>query len=135
MPFKLIEIDKGNDLLRFESLLDKNEIAELSSAHHREGSEEHYLDFSQLSLGDFEGLVFDLHNDGFFERVETYGIRLVSVDNQKIFIPGYGYNDGYYSDKLTLVIRFKKYNGQNCETCETKEYDITYCQYNRYGDW
>ncbi len=131
--FKLIEIERQNDLLRFESL-DRTEIAEVFSDHLQECREEHYLDFSKLSLGDFEGLIFDLHNDNFFERVEEYGIRLVSIDNQKVSIPGYAYNNGYYSDKLTLVIRIKKYNGQNCEVI-TKEYDITSCQYNRYVDW
>lgn len=126
--FKLIEIQ--NDLLRFESL-DRTEIAEIFSDHFQECREEHYLDFAPLSIEDFEGLIFDLHSDNFFERVEDYGIRLVSIDNQRISIAGYAYNNGYYSDKLTLVIRIKKHNGEVI----TKEYDITSCQYNRYVDW
>lgn len=128
MMFKLIEIQ--NDLLRFENL-DRTEIAEIFSDHFQECREEHYLDFTPLSVEDFEGLIFDLHSDNFFERVEEYGIRLVSIDNQRISIAGYAYNNGYYSDKLTLVIRIKKDNGEVI----TKEYDITSCQYNRYVDW
>lgn len=128
--FKLTEIDKNNDLLRFESL-DRTEVAEVFSDHQQECREEHYLDFSQLSIGDFEGLIFDLYSDSFFERVEEYGIRLVSIDGQSISIAGYAHNNGYYSDKLTLVIRIK--NDKN--EVITKEYDITSCQYNKYVDW
>lgn len=91
------------------------------SNHDGECCEEHYLSFKNIELKDFDGMEFNLSNDSFFERVEGFGIRLVAKNNQKISIPGYGYNNGYYSDDLELVIK-------NDEKGFFKEYDITKCQ-------
>lgn len=76
----------------------------LSSYHAQECCEDHYLSFKELSLLDFEGLEFDLSNDDFFERVPDYGIRLLPTNGHAVSVPGYGYNNGYYSANLSLVL-------------------------------
>ena len=76
----------------------------LSSDHYQDCCEEHYLDFSDLNVGDFNGLVFDLVGESWFRRVAEYGIRLVAVNGMSVGIPGYGSNNGYYSDNLGLVV-------------------------------
>lgn len=91
----------------------------LYSDHDSDCCEHHYLSFADLSLSDFEGLEFDLSSDAFFERVEDYGIRLLPVNGQPVSVPGYGYNNGYYSANLTLVLEKDK---------ATTKYDITECQ-------
>jgi hypothetical protein len=92
----------------------------LYSNHDRDCCETHYLDFTHITIDDFDGLEFDLTNDNFFERVEGYGIRLIPVMGLPVSIAGYGYNNGYYSEELTLVVKFT----DNAE----KRYDITDCQ-------
>jgi hypothetical protein len=93
--------------------------SKLYSDHDSECCETHYLDFSGLTLGDFTGLNFDLSSGDFFEKVEDYGIRLLPVNGQPVSVPGYGYNNGYYSHTLTLVL--------DRPTLTTK-FDITECQ-------
>lgn len=88
----------------------------LTSNHERDCCENHYLDFSNLKLEDFEGLEFDLSGDAFFERVEDYGIRLIPTNGHPVSIPGYGYNNGYYSSNLDLVLS------------DGREFNITECQ-------
>lgn len=88
----------AEDVLRFD------DQSELYSEHDQDCCESHYLDFSGLSLSDFEGLEFDLSSPDFFERVEDYGIRLLPVNGHPISVPGYGYNNGYYSGNLKLVL-------------------------------
>lgn len=83
--------------------------------------ESHYLSFKYIELEDFDGLEFDLSNDSFFERVDGFGIRLIAKNGQKISVPGYGHNNGYYSHELTLIIKNHQKNIK-------KEYDITECQ-------
>jgi hypothetical protein len=73
-----------------------------------------------LTLADFEGLEFDLTNDDFFKRIEDYGIELVPIHGHSVKIPAYGYNNGYYSSNLTLILSDGK--GFN------KTYDISECQ-------
>ncbi len=41
----------------------------LRSYHDQDCCEHHYLSFTDLSLADFDGLVFDLSNDDFFKRI------------------------------------------------------------------
>lgn len=102
------------DLLRFD------DGSVLSSDHDQDCCESHYLSFADLSLKDFEGLEFDLSTSvPFFEKVEDYGIRLLPTNGQPISVPGYGYNNGYYSANLTLIL---ERNGG------TTEFDITECQ-------
>lgn len=93
--------------------------SKLYSDHWQDCCESHYLDFSGLTIADFEGLEFDLSGDNFFERVEDYGIRLKPVSGHPISIAGYGANNGYYSSNLTLVIEKEK---------EKRNFDISDCQ-------
>jgi hypothetical protein len=73
-----------------------------------------------LSLEDFEGLEFDLSNDSFFERVNGYGIALKPIFGHPVRVPGYGSNNGYYSDQLELIVS----NGNDF----TNTFDISECQ-------
>ena len=94
---------------------------ELSSYHEDDCCESHDLTLSDLTINDFEGLEFDLSKDNFFERVEGYGIRLIPLKGHSVPIPGHGWNNGYYSDKLELVLT-------NPDGTEYKKFDITECQ-------
>ena len=102
-----------------DSLMFDNGVL-LYSAHERDCCEVHYLDFSDLTLEDFDGLEFNLNNDDFFERIDGYGITLNPTNGFPVRIPGYGRNNGYYTSNLTLVLtdysEFKKV------------YDISECQ-------
>jgi len=73
-----------------------------------------------LALADFDGLEFDLTSDGFFERIEDYGIALKPLVGFPVRIPGYGSNNGYYSDQLDLILSDGK--------AFSKVFDITECQ-------
>lgn len=108
---KVVYVDK--DVLRFD------DGSELSSDHYQDCCENHYLDFSGESLQGFSGLDFDLSSSDFFEKVDGYGIRLLPVNGHPVSIPGYGYNNGYYSSNLELVL--KKDN-------ESTKFDISDCQ-------
>lgn len=88
----------------------------LTSDHDQDCCESHSLDFSDLKLDDFEGLEFDLTGDTFFEKVEDYGIRLLPTNGHPVSVPGYGYNNGYYSSNLSLVLS------------DGRIFDITECQ-------
>ena len=105
----------------YEDLIEFEDGTTLSSDHDPECCERHYLCFDDLRLEDFEGLEFDLSGDDFFERVPEYGIKLIPKKGWPINVPGYAYNNGYYSHELRLVV-----------TSPTpgwgREYDITECQ-------
>ena len=90
----------------------------LTSDHERDCCENHYLDFDNIEIDDFDGLLFDLSNERFFNRIKNYGIELVPNRGHSVRIPGYGYNNGYYSSELTLVL-----SGNI-----NKKFDITNCQ-------
>ena len=109
---KVVKI--GPDCIEFENNV------KLYSEHDQDCCEHHYLYFEDLSLKDFEGLEFDLTGDGFFERIEDYGIILKPLAGHPVSVPGYGYNNGYYSSELTLVITDGK--------AFNKTFDITECQ-------
>lgn len=102
-----------SDFIEFD-----NEVR-LFSDHSQDCCENHYLDFSDITLADFEGLEFDLAGEDFFERIEDYGIALKPMSGFPVRIPGYGYNNGYYSSNLSLILK-----GTNFE----KRFDITECQ-------
>ena len=94
----------------------------LYSDHYKDYDEQHYLDFWDLTLSDFEGLKFDLSNDGFFRRIKDYGIELIPVSGLSVKVPGYGANNGRYSDNLDLIISnpdgrgvFAKYDISECQ--------------------
>ena len=93
---------------------------ELYSDHDQDCCESHYLDLSDLSIDDFEGLEFDLSSDEFFKRIEGYGIELIPIKGYSVKIPGYASNNGYYSSNLSLIIRNstgteRKFNIDECQ--------------------
>lgn len=92
--------------------------SKLSSDHDQSCCEHHYLSFEGLTLSDFDGLSFDLSSN-FFEKVPDFGIRLVPVNGHSVSVPGYGYNNGYYSANLSLVL-----DRPDSQTT----FDITECQ-------
>ena len=108
---KVVYVD--DDVLRFD------DGSELSSSHESDCCESHYLSFAESTLFDFEGLDFDLSSSDFFEKVEGYGIRLLPTNGHPVSIPGYGYNNGYYSSELTLVLT---------RPDSTTKFDVTDCQ-------
>ena len=93
---------------------------ELYSNHESSCCESHELYFRDLSLKDFEGLEFDLSNDNFFKRVDGYGIELIPVHGWPVRVAGHGYNNGYYSCQLDLILT----DGKGF----SKTFDITECQ-------
>lgn len=96
----------------------------LQSYHEDDCCETHFLTFQDLTLADFDGLVFDLTKDSFFERVEGYGIRLIPIEGHPVSVPGYGSNNGYYSSDLDLQVIhpeggvIKSYNISECQEWE-----------------
>jgi hypothetical protein len=115
MKTKILKIE--NDVIYFENGLT------LSSDHQSDCCESHYLDFKELKEEDFKDLEFDLSNDEFFTRIPDYGIQLNATNNFPLRIPGYGYNNGYYSDQLDLILTnnkdFRKiYNITECQVIE-----------------
>jgi hypothetical protein len=109
---KVVKID--SDSLEFD-----NGII-LTSDHDQDCCENHYLSLSDLTIEDFNGLVFDLSKDDFYERIKDYGIALKPLNGFPVRIPGYGSNNGYYSSNLSLVIS----DGKGF----TKTFDISECQ-------
>lgn len=91
----------------------------LYSYHEQDCCENHYLDFADLNIMDFEGLEFDLTNEKFFNRIEDYGIELKPINGHVVRVPGYGSNNGYYSSEILLVIEKNK---------TQERYDVTECQ-------
>ncbi len=92
----------------------------LYSYHEADCCEHHWISLDDLTIEDFEGLEFDLTNDNFFERIEDYGIALLPLNEHPIRIPGYGSNNGYYSDNLSLVLEaggkiIKSFNISECQ--------------------
>lgn len=110
---KVVEV--GSDFLIFDNGI------KLKSEHDQDCCENHYLCFNDLSIEDFEGLEFDLSNDDFFERIKDYGIALNPLNGYPIRVPGYGYNNGYYSSNLSLLLIDKEGN-------ELKYFEISDCQ-------
>ncbi len=108
---KVVKIDK-------ESITFDNGVI-LYSDHEQDCCENHYLSLADLTIEDFDGLIFDLSNDNFFERIEGYGIALLPINGHPVRIPGYGYNNGYYTENLSLVLSGEDF---------TRKYDITECQ-------
>lgn len=92
----------------------------LSSAHSQDCCENHYLSFGDVKLEDFDGLWFDLTKYDFFNRIDGYGIELVPIHGHSVKVPGYGYNNGYYSSDLS----FELYENNVC----LKRFDISDCQ-------
>ena len=96
-----------------------NDNVSLTSDHDQDCCESHYLDFSNLHISDFEGMLFDLSSETFFEKAEGFGIRLIPVNGHPVGVPGYGYNNGYYSSQLSLVLT---------KAGVSTKFDISECQ-------
>lgn len=88
----------------------------LTSEHDQDCCEHHYLSMEDITLADFEGLEFNLTGDSFFERIDGYGIALLPVNGHPVRIPGYGFNNGYYSSNMSLVLS------------DGRSFDIEECQ-------
>lgn len=82
--------------------------------HNRSYWEEHYADFETLSrynvnpktgenISIYE-LEFKEDIENYIERVPGMGFNLIASDGGKYFVPCYGYNNGYYSDNLSLFV-------------------------------
>ena len=93
----------------------------LKSDHDSDCCEHHWLAFDELSIDDFEGLVFDISGDNFFNRIENYGIEILPTNGHPIRVAGHGYNNGYYSSNIDLVVIHS--SGK-----EVKKYDVSECQ-------
>jgi len=109
---KVVKVD--SDFIEFENGV------KLFSEHSQNCCESHFLSFEDITIQDFEGLEFDLTNDNFFKRIDGYGIELVPIEGRSVRIPGYGYNNGYYSSELELCISNEK--------DFLKRFDISECQ-------
>ncbi len=96
----------------------ENDIS-LISEHLSDCCESHELTFTDITIADFEGLEFDLSGETFFRRIEGYGIELIPIKGHSVKIPGHGYNNGYYSSQLDLVLIGPGFR---------KEFDISECQ-------
>jgi hypothetical protein len=117
---KVVKID--DESLEFDNgvVLTSDHSEYLISDNSQFCCESHYLSFADLTIADFEGLEFDLTSDGFFERIEGYGIALIPLAGFPVRIPGYGHNNGWYSDQLNLVL--------SDDRGFIKVFDITKCQ-------
>jgi len=102
-----------NDTIEFDNGV------QLYSNHNSDCCESHELNIEDLTMKDFEGLEFDLTGDTFFNRIPDYGIELMPLHGHSVKIAGHGYNNGYYSDQLDLVLTDKDFK---------KTFDITECQ-------
>ena len=111
---KLKVLEIGNDAIYFENNI------KLFSFHESDCCEQHELDLKDLTIEEFDGLEFDLTNDNFFKRIPDYGIELIPIYGHSVKIAGHGFNNGYYSDQLDLII---EQDGK-----EIKRFDITECQ-------
>lgn len=109
---KVVKVDSGG--LEFDNGV------RLDSNHDSDCCESHYLSLKDITLADFDGLEFDLTGEEFFERVDGYGIALKPLAGHPVRIPGYGYNNGYYSSQLELVLSDNK--------GFRKVFDISDCQ-------
>lgn len=109
---KVLQVNQ--DAIEFENGI------KLFSSHDQDCCESHYLSFADLTIDDFKGLEFDLTGDDWFKKIDGYGIELIPNVGHSVKIPGYGFNNGYYSSQLTLWISDEKEF--------EKTYDISECQ-------
>lgn len=103
----------------------------LCSTHERDCCEWHWLDFSVMksyNVGTRNGREINIFEQEFdftdgvpFNRVEGIGIILFDKEGNKYLICGYGSNNGYYGDDITLEYSDGKGN-------VIFSYDVTECQ-------
>lgn len=101
----------------------------LTHIHSQECCEEVYADFLYIkgyNAIESNKTVFDLEFDenilDYIEKVEDEGFKISDKKGNKIFVPCYNIQNGYYSDEL-----FIEYYDKNHTL--TKEIDITECTF------
>ena len=62
--------------------------AVLFSDHDQDCCESHELYFRDLTLSEFDGLEFDLSGEGFFKRIDGYGIELIPIQGHSEALHG-----------------------------------------------
>jgi hypothetical protein len=117
---KVIRIDKTGIGTDHYGAIEFEGGVKLYSYHESDCCETHELCLGDLTLEEFNGLEFDLTGDDFFKRIPDYGIELIPIYGRSVKIAAHGWNNGYYSDQLEIVI---EQDGK-----EIKRYDITDCQ-------
>lgn len=97
--------------------------SQLYSSHEGDCCEHHWLSTDDLKKENaFEGLLFDLSDvNTLITKIPDFGISINPVNGHPVKIPGYGSNNGYYSDNLSVVV-------ENKTTGVTTTVDITECQ-------
>lgn len=80
MNKNIVKVEAIDDCIMF------SDSTILYSSHSQDCCEEHYLDFDAIELKDFDGLLFDISSDDFFERVEDYGIRLKPINGHPMLV-------------------------------------------------
>lgn len=95
--------------------------------HYQDCCEQVYADFNYIknyNIIDGSKTVFDLEFEenilDYIEKVEDMGFNFLDKSGNKVFVPCYNIQDGYYSSNLSL-----KY--YDCEGNLIKELDITNC--------
>lgn len=124
----------GNEIDLYSNVIERTKVIRVCSEsiefncgyvltylHNQDCCENHYLSFDYVTLSDFDGLYFNLSNNNFFNKIESYGIELIPLNGFSVKIPGYSDNNGYYSDNLFLILLNEK--GE-----KIREIDITECQ-------
>lgn len=91
-----------------------NDGSYLQSSHEQDCCEHHYLDFSNEDVKSLKELEFPVDENDHLDascisEIEDYGIEIKPLNNHPLRIPGYGYNNGYYSSNLLLEYRSKKH--------------------------
>lgn len=101
---------------------------ELSYYHVQDCCENVYADFKILktyNLSTTTGKIIDIYNIDFNENIENLiecvkeqGFNMVSKIGEKFFIPCYNEQNGYYNDKLELIL------GQRIDITDSTEEKI-----------
>lgn len=107
-------------------------LIQMYDYHENNCCEEHFIDwkYGLDQMTDEMKFTVNTNNyyNGFIEKVEDYGIRIIPNPGtgHPIAFPGYGYNNGFYStDIILVVVVFDK----NSNTIFLKdELDISECQ-------
>lgn len=107
-------------------------LIQMYDYHENDCCEEHFIEWGYGLDQITEEMRFTVNtNDyckGFIEKVEDYGIRIIPNPGtgHPIAFPGYGYNNGFYStDLILIVVVFDKTSNT---TFHKVELDISECQ-------
>lgn len=105
-------------------------IVELDDHHPQSCCESHYIEWNYWEQVTPE-MVFTIDTDNydtFIERIYGYGLKFLPNPGTgyPISVPGYGSNNGYYSDEIILNIKVIDKNKNT--VVHKEEIDITECQ-------